>query len=245
MSIPEDRFLVHRTPLPQAGPGAWDAEARLWKGRGINTIILDNLLGLLPPGHDVKESSAVAPLLRQCTDLTSKGFAVLVIHHSAKPSPMSPGGGGSPMGSQAIEAAARCTLMLSVQGCPADGFKRLQVRNNSGPPLDLRLRLNVAEACELLPDSGSQDLKPSRTRKRQDETWARLRADALALLEAPPETRKNQSVAGRWLASAGLAVNGDAGRNRVRVLLGKNWLRRGPGGVLLAGPHTVGALPAT
>lgn len=117
----------------------WTEVARSLVGLGVNVFILDNMLGALPSGADVRQASDTRPVTDVLTRLVDVGVAVIAVHHEGKLNV--DGRSGGAMGSQQLTAWPRSILKLS----NTSGSRALKVSGNHVETHTMRLDLTVTD----------------------------------------------------------------------------------------------------
>lgn len=118
----------------------WTGVSRFLDAHGVNVFVLDNVLGALAPGGDVRQVSDTRPVTDALTRLVDAGVAVVAIHHEGRLTADGKGG-GAPMGSQQLTAWPRSTLRLSGKSA----LLSLKVTGNHVEPHTMRLDLTVTD----------------------------------------------------------------------------------------------------
>ncbi|MGA4540116.1 AAA family ATPase [Uniformispora flossi] len=217
---------------PNGDPDYWSRLACQIAGEGIGVLIVDNLLGAMPPGGEVNNQAHVASVTHGLRNITDQGIAVVLIHHQAKVG-VDGGVSRTPMGSQQIRAWARSLLRLER---PGDGTRRLlYVEGNNAQQQTLSLALDVVGGAGYFTVSGKHE--DSRVpRNRTAERVAAENAEARFVLASTEARRLTGMPLGQWLAAnSGESMacrTADAWRKRVERLEKRGFLAAGPDGWL-------------
>jgi hypothetical protein len=121
-------------------PDRWYHSARtVLDQHGASVLVLDNVLGAMPPKHSVNDPASAKLLTDPLTRLTNDGTAVITVHHHGKAF----AGPKSGMGSQMFTAWPR--LILALESEAGKGKRRdarlLRVKGNDVTEETVRLRL--------------------------------------------------------------------------------------------------------
>ena len=171
-----------------------DWEALAWEVRKTDSrlFVLDNLLGAMPPGKDVNNSSEVRVVTDGLNRIIDAGCTVLMLHHTNK------GGMGqskTPLGSRYITAWPRATMTLD-KG--SDSLRRLTYGGNeaAGGVLDLDFTPDAETGVWFTVTEKQQRPK----KNRSDERQAELRSIAAWLRSQAPSgpLKKPGAALARW-----------------------------------------------
>jgi hypothetical protein len=179
-----DQFTVVHEDMTDRTPEEWRTAIGRLHQEGIQTLVVDNLSGVVAADGNISDNSTSRPYLHVFGwAINELGLSILLIHHTKKTGK----GNYRPdeVGSQTIQTASRHRVFLK-RG--AGETRMLTTRPNAGPAIALRLRL----------DYPSFLLEEDITGKKRTRDMDADRAVAQRLLESPPEDRVSQAALARW-----------------------------------------------
>jgi hypothetical protein len=155
----------------------WDALAWEVRKTDARLFVLDNLLGAMPPGKDVNNSSEVRMVTDGLQQLIDNGTAIIILHHTTK------GGMGqakTPLGSRHITAWPRATLTINKV---SDSLRRVTFGGNEAAcgVLDLEFTPEAETGVWFTVTEKQQRPRRDRSEERQAElreiaAWLRTQA---------------------------------------------------------------------
>lgn len=217
---------------------AWWAEVHKhlsYSSAGL--LVIDNLNGIAGTSDTDKGDGArkvLAPLMRIAHEVPT----LLIAHHGKS--------GRGPAHSYVTSAQLRHGVAITEDS--ASAVKTLRLSGNLAPPRRLRVRIDLADRCELLSEGSPDTDAPRRSAagkaSRPDPSFL---AEVRAIHEGG-SLPCSQSEAGRRIVAAGLKDTAEGGRSAVRRLLqgsrGQQFVRAGEGGQVDLTPLAVETLGA-
>lgn len=171
----------------------WTEVTRSLIANGVNVFVLDNVLGALASGGDVRQVSDTRPVTDALTRLVDAGIAVIAVHHEGRLTADGKGG-NAPMGSQQLSAWPRSILKLSGKS----NSRSLSVTGNYVEPHSMRLDLTVTahEGFWFTPLASEPHQSGTGSAVRQSAAQAK-RAALIAVLTSPEVRHMTRAEAAR------------------------------------------------
>ncbi|MFL6098804.1 MAG: AAA family ATPase [Actinomycetales bacterium] len=157
-----DRLLIARFNHNDPNQ-TWLALAAELAEAGADLMIVDNLLGAMPPGCDPSNAEHARAFIQQMDQARDFGLALLVAHHTAKSGLGN--SGKSPLGSQLWRAWPQASILLQKS---SETIRRLEIETNVGMSTSMTLTMSYGTGAPLFTVTTNESRKSERGTERMD-----------------------------------------------------------------------------